>query len=87
MTATLTNIDVVSHDFIFIIQISDSSGKIVFITSQEANDICPNRTIDEIVGTSSISVKGTYTVKAFVWDSWDTPNVLSNVHSFSMVIW
>lgn len=87
VTATLTNIDVVSHDFIFIIQISDSSGKIVFITSQEANDIRPNMTIDEIVGTSSISVKGTYTVKAFVWDSWDTPNVLSNVHSFSMVIW
>ena len=86
VTATLTNLDIVSHDFIFIIQISDSSGKIMFISSQSAT-IFPKNIIEQTVGTSSISVKGTYTVKAFVWDSWGSPNVLSNIHSFNMVIW
>ncbi|MFC1753985.1 hypothetical protein ACFL96_11445 [Thermoproteota archaeon] len=86
VTVSLTNLDIVSHDFIFIIQISDSSGKIWFITSQSHN-ILPDEIIYQNVGTPSISEKGIYTVKAFVWDNWENPNVLSNIHSFPMVIW
>lgn len=86
ITSTLTNLDIVSHDFTFIIQISDSSGKIIFISSQSAT-LDSKNIIDQTVGTLIISEKGIYIVKAFVWDSWGNANALSDIHSFKMVIW
>lgn len=82
--ATLNNLDKVTHKFVFITQIKDSSGKIVFIGSQSSS-VKPGSIIGQVVGTT-LQVKDTYTVEVFIWDSWVDANTLSEVYTVKFKI-
>ncbi len=82
--AALVNTDIVTHDLLFIIQIKDSSGKLVFIACQSSS-VKPGDFVGQTAGQPFWD-EGTYTVEVFVWDSWANANALSEVHTLKFRI-
>ncbi len=82
--ATLNNLDKVTHKFVLITQIKDGSGKVVFVGSQSSS-VKAGGVIGQVVGTT-LQVKDTYTVEAFIWDSWGNANTLSEVYTVKFKI-
>lgn len=82
--ATLINTDIVTHEFVFIIQIKDSSGRLVFIAFQSSS-LNPSEFVGQTAG-QPFSDKDTYTVEVFVWDSWENANPLTEVHTLQFKI-
>ncbi|MFQ6134220.1 MAG: hypothetical protein ACE5KU_00195 [Nitrososphaerales archaeon] len=82
--ATLINMDIVTHEFVFITQIKDSSGKLVFIGSQSSS-VKPGGFVGQTVG-QLFTDKDTYTVEVFVWDSWSNANSLSDIQTLTFRI-
>jgi hypothetical protein len=72
----LINKDIVTHEYVLIVQIKDGSGKLVFIASQ-SSDLKPGELADQTAG-QPLWDKGVYEVKIFVWDSWSRANALSS---------
>ncbi len=82
--ATLINTDIVTHEFVFIIQIKDSSGKLVFIAFQSSS-LNPGEFVGQTAGQPFLD-RDTYTVEVFVWDSWNNANPLTDVHTLQFKI-
>jgi hypothetical protein len=73
--ATLNNMDVVSHDLLFIIQIKNSDGKIVYSGSQQSS-LESNDFITLSIGQAFL-YRDIYSVDVLVWDQWLNSNILS----------
>jgi hypothetical protein len=76
VSASLRNTDIIPHKYVYVVQIRDSSARVVFIGWIDSA-IAVGQTVRHSVGTV-ITTRGNYTASIMVWDDWSTPTPLTD---------
>ncbi len=82
--SSISNVDMVDHDFMYIVQVKDS-GNVVISLNFIKGTIAPGQSLT--VGASWIPiVEDTYRVEIYNWKSFMEPEILSEVQVIDVVV-
>jgi len=84
VSASLRNTDIIPHKYVYVVQIRDSSARVVFIGWIDSA-IAVGQTVRHSVGTV-ITTRGNYTASIMVWDDWSTPTPLSDTVTLQLKV-
>ena len=82
ITTDITNNQDISQDFVYIVQIKDSQNVIRYLSSFSA-EVAPTKTFSPGVSWPP-NTSGKFVVEIFVWESFDNPDPLSEVHTLNL---
>ncbi|MBI2184853.1 MAG: Ig-like domain-containing protein [Thaumarchaeota archaeon] len=84
VASTITNTQSSAQQTLLIVQVKDSTGKIVYLTTASLN--IPASTAVTLSAGWTPTAAGTYTIEAFAWDSFSTANVLAIVQKTTVTV-
>ena len=84
LVSNITNVGFRSQSFLYIVQIKDLSGRVVYMSFIQGS-IQPDKTVS--LGIAWTPEKfGTYKVEVFTWESWEKPTPLSEPAEAEVVV-